>query len=219
MRLLSTLRGSFITTKIAANIVTVTEEQDPSKMSVVAAQREGGLAEEQSPSNDKDASTGKAEAIRLHIPQRYLVLPSIAALTGLSIGALRGARTASWRFLAENAHHPPTTVRGWYFYKKTKNYRVMMEALREGGKSATKLGIAVLGYAALEDGMERVGLEDVREVGAAVGTAVLFSAIYRLPWVSARRVVVLGLGVGATMSGLRWGQDRLKDEVGVGTSV
>ena len=119
----------------------------------------------------------QANAIRLTIPPRYFWLTCGAALTGLSIGLIRGARHASLQFLAENAHRPPTTVQGWYFYKKTKNYRMIWAGLKEGGGDAVRVGVVVLGWAMWEDGMERVGAGDVKEVGAGLGTAGVFSVL------------------------------------------
>ncbi|EJD01410.1 uncharacterized protein FOMMEDRAFT_48857, partial [Fomitiporia mediterranea MF3/22] len=89
-------------------------------------------------------------AIRLYVPQRYMVLTSVCGLTGLSLGLLRGGRQEGMRFLAENAHRAPTTMRGWYLYKKTKNYRMMWGGLREGGREAVKLGVVGLAFAAAE---------------------------------------------------------------------
>jgi hypothetical protein len=40
-------------------------------------------------------------------------LPPVAGLIGLGIGMSRGGSRARLRFLAENAHRPPTTYRGW----------------------------------------------------------------------------------------------------------
>jgi len=65
-----------------------------------------------------------------------LVLPVMCASVGLALGAYRGGRMASLRFLAENAHRAPKTVKGWYFYNKTKNYRMMYGGLKEGAKDA-----------------------------------------------------------------------------------
>lgn len=130
--------------------------------------------------SDEDADVQRAEspdAIRLHIPQRYLLLTVAGAVTGLAMGFMRGGRKAAWRFLAENAHRPPSTLQGWYFYKKTKNYRVMWGALKEGGAEAVKLGTVGFGWAAMEDGMARAGAGDVRELGAGLGTAMMFSAV------------------------------------------
>lgn len=52
---------------------------------------------------------------------------------------IRGGRAAGLRFLAENAHNPPKTVRGWYFYNKTKNYRMMWAGLRDGTRGAVSI--------------------------------------------------------------------------------
>jgi hypothetical protein len=75
-------------------------------------------------------------------------------------------------------------VQGWYFYKKTKNYRMIWSGLKEGGADALKLGIVGLGWAGMEDGMERLGGAQVKEVGAGLGTAVMFSAICEYDFLS-----------------------------------
>ncbi|KJA24515.1 hypothetical protein HYPSUDRAFT_135875 [Hypholoma sublateritium FD-334 SS-4] len=147
-------------------------------------------------SNDED------KAIRLTIPRRVLVVPATAFVVGTAIGIMRGGRAASLRFLAENAHRPPTTVQGWYFYKKTKNYRVMLGALKGAGAEAGKLTGLGLAYVGIEEGLVRAGWAPAKDVGAAVGTALVFSTVYRLPVVMARRTVVLALAVGGAMTGL-----------------
>ena len=135
---------------------------------------------------DTEPDEEARSAFRLTIPQRYLVLPSVCAATGLSLGLMQGSRAEGLRFLAENAHRAPTTVKGWYLYKKTKNYRMMWGGLKAGGRDALKLGSVGLTWAALEDGLERVGqqkfqgseyVSEFREVGAGLGTALLFSSV------------------------------------------
>ncbi|KAH8118374.1 hypothetical protein DFH11DRAFT_1502715 [Phellopilus nigrolimitatus] len=124
-----------------------------------------------------ETTEGGREAIRVYVPRRYLVLGATGGATGLSLGLMRGAREAGWRFLAENAHRAPTTVAGWYLYKKTKNYRMMWGGLRAGGRDAVRLGAAGAAWAALEDGMERAGAGAAREAGAGLGTAGLVCAL------------------------------------------
>jgi len=143
---------------------------------------------------------------------RYFILPASAAIVGTLIGAVRGSRRASLRFLAENAHRPPTTVQGWYFYNKTKNYRRMAAGLQGGGLNAMKLGLAALVWVGLEDGLERCGQPwaEARELGAGVGTASVFAAVYRLPWRSGRQAMCLGAGVGGGMGFLRWARSYLE---------
>ncbi|KAF8164991.1 hypothetical protein B0H34DRAFT_647790 [Crassisporium funariophilum] len=162
--------------------------------------------------NDNVQQTGK-EAIHVNIPRRFLLVPGAAFVVGTAIGLMRGGRTASLRFLAENAHRPPKTVQGWYFYKKTKNYKVMLGALKGAGIEASRLSVLALGYVGLEEGMERVGWGEAKEVGAAVGTAAVFSAVYRLPMNLARRTVVVGLIAGGCMTGLKWGREGLAEKV------
>lgn len=159
---------------------------------------------------------------------RYFILPASAATIGTLIGAVRGSRLASLRYLAENAHRPPTTVQGWYFYNKTKNYRRMAAGLREGGLNAMKLGVAALVWVGIEDGLERCGQPwaEARELGAGIGTAGVFAAVCRLfhcfqctmfwtfldrlPWRSGRHAMSLGVLVGGGMGFLRWARSRLE---------
>ncbi|KAF9485395.1 hypothetical protein BDN70DRAFT_771148, partial [Pholiota conissans] len=144
----------------------------------------------------------KKRQIHLNIPQRMLTVPGTAFVVGSAIGIMRGGRTASLQFLAENAHRPPTTVQGWYFYKKTKNYKVMLGALKGAGAEAGRLTALGLTYVGIEEGMERVGWGQGKHMGAAVGSAVVFATVYRLPVLMAQRAVVLGILVGGVMSGL-----------------
>lgn len=120
-----------------------------------------------------DEKQGKA--VRLTIPPRYVGLVGGGVTVGACLGMVRGARKASLQFLAENAHRPPRTVRGWYLYNKTKNYRVMLGAIRAGARQASRLGAVMLGWVGIEEGLVRVGCGEVKEIGAGAGTAGLFS--------------------------------------------
>ncbi|KAH0587419.1 hypothetical protein H2248_006208 [Termitomyces sp. 'cryptogamus'] len=122
-------------------------------------------------------TTDDKEAIRLKIPARFLLVPGAALVVGTTIGLVRGSRKASLRFLAENAHRPPTTVQGWYFYNKTKNYKVIYGGLKGAGTDAAKLTTVALGWVGMEEGLERLGWGGLREVGAGVGVAGVFSAV------------------------------------------
>ena len=115
--------------------------------------------------------------IRINIPQRFILLPGAAIIVGTTIGLFRGSRRASLRFLAENAHRPPTTIQGWYFYNKTKNYRMLMAGLKEGGLDALKLGTSAAGWVCFEEGVRRLGedYEPFKDVVAGLGTAGIFS--------------------------------------------
>ncbi|KAF8665783.1 hypothetical protein AX16_000230 [Volvariella volvacea WC 439] len=133
---------------------------------------------------DESDSHGK-KTIRLNIPQRFYLVPGAAIIAGSMIGIVRGTRRASLQFLAENVHRPPTTVQGWYFYNKTKNYKVMLGGLKGAGAEASKLGVIALGYVGIEEGMERMGWGEAKEVAAATGTAAMFSAACK--WIPEER--------------------------------
>ncbi|KAI6117642.1 hypothetical protein EV401DRAFT_1968440 [Pisolithus croceorrhizus] len=128
---------------------------------------------------DDDAGTGNAYDVTPIIHSRYFILPVSAAAVGTVVGAVRGSRMAALRFLAENAHRPPTTIRGWYLYNKTKNYRRMAAGLKHGGADALRLGVTTLVWVGIEDGLERCGYPwtEAKEFGAGVGTALVFSSV------------------------------------------
>lgn len=130
------------------------------------------------PNDDQDELEGPTKnVIRLNIPPRFYLVPGAAIIVGSAIGILRGSQAASLRFLAENVHRPPTTVQGWYFYNKTKNYKVLFGGLKGAGLEASKLVVVALGWVGIEEGLGRVGWGQFSEVGAAVGTAGTFSAV------------------------------------------
>lgn len=119
------------------------------------------------------------EAIHVNIPPRLYQVPGAALVVGTVIGAVSGSRKEGFRFLAENAHRAPTTLRGWYFYKKTKNYRMMLGGLREGGRQGLKLSATAVGWATIEESIRRFGhgFEEAAEVGAGVGSGALFGLV------------------------------------------
>jgi len=125
--------------------------------------------------NDEDGPP-KLEPIHIYINPRFYQLPGAALLVGTLVGLTRGSRLAGLQFQAENAHRPPTTLRGWYFYKTTKNYRMMLGGLQEAGKHASKLGLTAVGWVGAEEALTRAGWGDISEVGAGLFTAGMFSA-------------------------------------------
>ncbi|RDB23150.1 hypothetical protein Hypma_009590 [Hypsizygus marmoreus] len=162
-----------------------------------------------------DLEASEKNVIRINIPPRFYLVPGAAIIVGSAIGLLRGSQTASLRFLAENVHRPPTTVQGWYFYNKTKNYKVLYGGLKGAAKEASKLTVVALGWVSIEEGLQRVGWGQFSEVGAALGTAGMFSAVYRLPWKSTRRTLVLGLVMGSGLKMLSWGREQLQTQASI----
>ncbi|CAE6434426.1 unnamed protein product [Rhizoctonia solani] len=170
---------------------------------------------------ERNAETGK---IRINVPARYYLVPGACLTTGFVLGLARGARQASLRFLAENAHRRPTTVQGWYFYKKTKNYRVMWGGLKGGGSVGLKMAAFGGLWVGLEQGSLVLGermsgttgewIAQAREVVAGVGSAGLVLVGYRLPRPVWGQVVGLGLLGGGVMYGARRGREWLEAEAG-----
>ena len=124
-------------------------------------------------------TTPKQDAIRLRIPPRLYIVPTTAFFVGLTIGFVRGARRTGLRFLAENAHRPPRTMKGWYFYNKTKNYRMLYGGGKGAIKEASRLVGISMGWVGIEEGLRWMGhpWNEVAEVGAGLGTAGIFCAV------------------------------------------
>ena len=69
------------------------------------------------------------------------LLPTLAFGLGFLSGLSTAGKKAGLVFMAENAHRLPDTVQGWYFYSKTKNYRIMLAALKGGARTGTKTAL------------------------------------------------------------------------------
>ncbi|WWC70392.1 uncharacterized protein I206_104342 [Kwoniella pini CBS 10737] len=119
------------------------------------------LAEPSSTSSSSSSSSQQTR-INLTVPTSLLILPPTAAIIGLSIGLVRGGNKSRLRFLAENAHRQPKTIQGWYFYTKTRNYRVFFGAAKTGSRFALGLGGATAVYVLLD---ESIGFIRERLVG------------------------------------------------------
>ncbi|KAF5369864.1 hypothetical protein D9758_001272 [Tetrapyrgos nigripes] len=129
---------------------------------------------------------------------QLMALPLTALAVGATIGFVRGARATGLRFLAENAHRPPRTVKGWYFYNKTKNYRVLLGGMQSAARESSKLVGISLVWVGVEEAVRRVD-EGGKwgSVVAGVGTGGVFGAVYRLGVRTTSQTVVLGGVIGA----------------------
>ncbi|WFD19406.1 hypothetical protein MCAP1_001636 [Malassezia caprae] len=78
------------------------------------------------------------------------LLVSSAMTLGFVSGFANGARHTALVFLAENAHRRPETVQGWYFYNKTKYYRMILGGFRRGGQTGLQLAGWVGGWCLLD---------------------------------------------------------------------
>lgn len=123
--------------------------------------------------------TQPKRTIHINVHPHVYILPGTAFVAGAMIGLRQGARTASMQYLAENVHRPPTTVQGWYFYNKTKNYRVLMAGLKEAGRNAARLTAITGTFVAVSEGCEYMGgvWGEMKEMASCVGIAAAFSGV------------------------------------------
>lgn len=164
----------------------------------------------------------KNERFHLTPIDRLKTVAGIAGTVGAVSGLYEGVKMLSLRFLTENAHRLPTTVGGWYFYHKKKNY-VMITA---GSKRGLLLGCKYAGSVGTFFGLE-AGLDYVRGTRDFLNTT---AAAVTLAWTYARfkklsgsqranltkRGGLLGLGLGLAQDamitargGSVWYADRL----------
>jgi hypothetical protein len=125
------------------------------------------------------SSTASPTAPRLSLPFlfRLPVLSTTAFLVGSSLGASLGGHQAGLIFRAENAHRAPTSQKGWYFYHKSKNYRVMWGGIKGGVKMGAKTAGWVVAFTVCEDAVDRLRarVDAVSSVVAGLAGAGAFS--------------------------------------------
>ncbi len=100
----------------------------------------------------QDDSSFAHENQRFHINPIYRVsiILASASLIGGVAGTYDGTKKSSLQFLAENAHRLPTSMKGWYFYHKRKNYVLVRNGMIQGAKTSLK----VTSYCGLFFGLE-----------------------------------------------------------------
>ncbi|WFC97705.1 hypothetical protein MYAM1_000424 [Malassezia yamatoensis] len=87
--------------------------------------------------------------VTLHLPLSTLLVSSAFGIGFLS-GLLGGARQTALVYLAENAHRLPRTVQGWYFYNKTKYYRMILGGVQQGSRTGLQLAGWTGGFCLLD---------------------------------------------------------------------
>ena len=113
--------------------------------------------------------------IRISDPS-LLIVPACAITFGFVSGLLTASQRSSLQFLAENAHRQPTTLQGWYFYNKTKNYRVALDGFRGGLRTGARLGVWTGAFVGLKEGCRAAtGWGEIRN-GAASGLIMSIAA-------------------------------------------
>ncbi|KAI5476126.1 hypothetical protein MNV49_000396 [Pseudohyphozyma bogoriensis] len=157
-----------------------------------------------------------------------VLVPGSGFIFGFVSGLMTSSRLASRQFLAENAHRQPTTVQGWYFYQKTKNYRVLYRGIIGGMRTGSRVAFWSGAFVALSEGIELGVRRTAPEVsapyktrwasGAVAGATLtaLGSQLYRLSRYGGVRRMFMGASFGAIAGGcidLRdWMRETLKLE-------
>lgn len=90
----------------------------------------------------------------MHLPPNLLSIPALSTLVGFISGLASSAQLSSLQFTAENAHRQPRTLRGWYFYQKTKNYKVIWAGVKGGLRKGGLLGGWTTAFVGLQEGID-----------------------------------------------------------------
>lgn len=145
--------------------------------------------------------SNQVERLGLTPSHRIIVVGGLACTYGLFHGITRGARLASLKYLAENAHRLPRTKGTWYFFHKRKNNVVLKEGMNRGALTAFKYGLVTslfFGVEAAVDGVNGISWVSTASASFLLGLAIpLFK---RLSWrqtiLSARNFTLFGAFVG-----------------------
>ncbi|OBT72161.1 hypothetical protein VF21_08768 [Pseudogymnoascus sp. 05NY08] len=131
-------------------------------------------------------------------PTRLLLGTSTGFLVGLTLGGSHGFGLAGLRFRAENAHRLPKEPTGWYLYHKSKNYRMMLEGVKEGVRMGGRVAVWTGVFLGVEEVVDVVrGRRDVGgTVVASLSVAGGFSLWNRFPLATAARTAKTGLAIG-----------------------
>ena len=125
----------------------------------------------------------------IHVNSNRLSLPfgsrvTVCSLGGFSagvfLGAIHGAQTAGFRFRAENSHRLPKSSKGWYFYHKSKNYHMMLHAVKSGVKLGTKMSLLIAGFYVVEEAVDE--LREQRDFLSTTIAGLSVSGVYSRPW-------------------------------------
>ncbi|KAI9598313.1 hypothetical protein BDF19DRAFT_402003 [Syncephalis fuscata] len=145
---------------------------------------------------------------------RVALISGFGTFWGFTFGAYLGGRQAGLQYLAENAHRLPRTKGGWYFYHKTKNYRVMLGGTRRGLIYAGRTGALCLSYSGIEAILdyERGCTSPLHSTVAGLVTAGTFATLAKLPKQSFRYAMQIGLLIGVTTGGLDLLHHYIKDK-------
>ncbi|CAH7685788.1 hypothetical protein BY996DRAFT_7073675 [Phakopsora pachyrhizi] len=105
-----------------------------------------------------------------------------AAIIGFASGATTSAKFSGLQFTAENLHRLPKTKADWYFFQKTKNYKVILGGIFGGFKVGAKLGFWTSGFCCLKEAFTHSGISLIEKnkflAGGLSGLTVAISSSY-----------------------------------------
>lgn len=150
-----------------------------------------------------------SDRLGLEPVHRVVLLGGLAGVYGLFHGVAKGAKLASFRYLAENAHRLPRTKGTWYFFHKRKNYVLLKHGMNTGALLALKYGGVTVAFfaceAALDTSLEKVSWISTAGSSAIIGTSVaLFQRLgTRQMFRSVRNFVIFGILAGLVQDQVR----------------
>ncbi|KAL7752394.1 hypothetical protein RI367_001928 [Sorochytrium milnesiophthora] len=129
---------------------------------------------------------------------RFVTMTFLGSMWGFAMGTAIGARRAGMQYLAENAHRLPVTKQGWYFYHKTKNYRILLGSVQHGARYALRIGSIVALFSATEIGLDLATRKEEMWSTAMAGafSATVYALTTRLPPASRKRAITAGTTAG-----------------------
>ncbi|KAK9464538.1 hypothetical protein V1512DRAFT_268183 [Lipomyces arxii] len=156
---------------------------------------------------DPSQRLGFAPSIRIPF------LMAATSIITIPLGLFKGTNRSGLKYLAENTHRLPTTVQGWYYYHKQRNYVVIrdgiVEAVKFGGRNLAFV-TGIFGIEALMD-YARGQMDFVNTV---IGTSIVgFVYSYRqrhLPMSQVRSTVKYGARAGLVFGLLQDGLQAAK---------
>lgn len=146
----------------------------------------------------------RSERFHLKPYDRLMAVATVSGAIGMSLGFYEGIKLSSLRYLTENAHRLPTTVGGWYFYHKKKNYVMVIAGCKQAVKYGLKYSLGVSSFFAIEAGLDYVRhTKDFLNttlagtlMAFAYGTSKHMSRVQRLNYVKKGGFLALMLGIG-----------------------
>ncbi|KAA1111625.1 hypothetical protein PGT21_006811 [Puccinia graminis f. sp. tritici] len=127
--------------------------------------------------------------------QEIMIPTSCAMMIGFASGATTSGKLAAYQFMVENLHRLPQTRANWFFFQKTKNYKVILGGFKGGLRTGAKLGAWTAGFCTLKEAFTLVPAIERRKslAGALSGLNIALGAslFYRLrPTISPQRLLL-----------------------------